>query len=148
MTGQPSPPSRLYLIPATLVILLGVATLIAHLRQPSFPALPGRGCIVTTFPSPDSSHELPAYLELSACLHISETLLELDYYSAPGALPLGLFEASGLEDPRQWSRSLEVRWLSRDTIQVTYWPEVRFANRRDSFGAGPVVYVPLQRRGS
>lgn len=148
MTRRPSPPSRLYLIPATLAVVLGVATLIAHLRQPSFPALPGRGCIVTTFPSPDKRRSPEPFLELSACLHISETNLALEYYPAPGAPSVSLFEASGLEDPRDWHKSVSIRWVGADTIEVAYWPEVRFTSRRDSFGTGRVVYVPLDRGGA
>jgi hypothetical protein len=144
VTGRPSPPSRLYLIPAAAVILLGIVTLIAHLRQPSFPALPGRGCIVTSFASPDTLHLPSPYLELSACVHISETILELDYYSAPDTPPVGLLEASVAEDPRQWSKYLAIRWLAVDTIQVGYRPEVQFVRREVSFGPGYVTYVPLQ----
>ncbi|MEO8140791.1 MAG: hypothetical protein ABI742_14140, partial [Gemmatimonadota bacterium] len=74
---------RLYLIPAAAALLLGIVALVAHLRQPSLPVLPGKGCVVTAFPSPDSLHLPAPYLELHSCLHISETTLELYFYRSP-----------------------------------------------------------------
>jgi hypothetical protein len=141
---RPEPLSRLYLIPALGAVVLGIAALIAHLRQPSFPALPGRGCIVTTFPGPDSLPSPRPYLELNACLHISETLLDLDYYPAPGEGPSVVFEGSVEEDPRQWARVVAIRWRTADALEVRFRSDLVFTRRSTSFGAGRVVYIPLR----
>jgi hypothetical protein len=103
--------------------------------------LPGAGCIVTAFPSPDSLHLPQPYLELRACLHISETTFELYYYRSPEEQS-GLFDASGPEDPRQWARYLTIGWSGTDSILVTYGPEVTFLSREDSTGPIRVIYRP------
>jgi hypothetical protein len=140
MSGRPAPLSRLYLLPTVAAIALGLVTLVYRLRQPSFPALPGRGCIVVTYPSPDSIFLPTPYLELNACVHISETLLSLAYHPGTSEPSSGIFEARVEEDPRLWSRAVGIRWLNGDTVQVRYRSDVRFANRKTSFSRGHVVY--------
>jgi hypothetical protein len=149
MSPEPIRPlSRLYLIPALLALVLGGVTLGAHLRQPSIPAFPGKGCIVTAFAGPDTLHLPSPHLELQACTHISETLFYLNFLAAPDAAPVPLFEASGPEDPRRWARHLHILWVARDTIQVGFDREVRFEGRLDSYDAVMVRYVPLADDGT
>jgi hypothetical protein len=147
VTGPSILLSRLYLLLAGLAVLLGMVTIVAHLRQPSVPAFPGSGCIVTAFPGPDTLHSPSPYLQLRACSHISETTFALDLYSAHDAPPIGLFEASGPEDPRRWAQYLSVRWLASDTVEVGYDPDIRFLTRLGGSGGVQVRYVPLRRAG-
>jgi hypothetical protein len=142
MNRAPLPPSRFYLLPAAAAVLLGLFALLHHLRQPSFPALPGRGCIVSTLPSPDSLYLPTPYLELSACLHISETILQLVYHPSPDTTSDVLFEATVEEDPRHWAEATSVRWRGADTVQVGYRADVRFSVRDTTFLGGGVVYIP------
>lgn len=148
MSAHRPRPFLRYLIATAVAVLLGTVALGAHLRQPSLPVLPGKGCIVTTFPNPNTPHVPPPYLELSACLHISETTLELDYHAAPDSGIGGLFEATGPEDPRQWPRFLDIRWLGADSIQIGYSHDVSFLSREDSVGAIRIIYVPLEGGGT
>ena len=148
MTAQRRRPFRRYLFATAVAVLLGVVALAAHLGQPSLPVLPGKGCIVTAFPGPDTLHVPAPYLELSACLHISETTLELDYHATPDSGSGGLFEATGPEDPRQWPQFLNIRWLGADSIQIGYRHDVSFVSREDSIGPIRIVYVPLERGGT
>jgi len=140
--------SRFYLLLAGLALVLGVATVVAHLRQPSVPALPGSGCIVTAFPGPDTLHSPSPYLQLRACSHISETTFDLTFYSAHDESQIGLFEASGPEDPRRWAQYLSVRWLAADSVEVGYDPAIHFLRRSESPGQVQVRYVPLRRPGA
>ena len=141
-------PLRRYLLATAMAALLGIVALAAHLRQPSLPVLPGKGCIVTAFPSPDTLQVPPPYLELSACLHISETTLELYFHAAPDSGIGGVFEATGPEDPRQWPQFLKIRWLDADSIQIGYRRDVSFLSREDSVGPIRIIYVPLEAGGT
>lgn len=148
MTGPSILLSRFYLMLAGMAVLLGMVTIVAHLRQPSVPALPGSGCIVTVFPGPDTLHLPSPYLQLRACSHISETTFDLELYSVQDASSIGLFDASGPEDPRRWAQYLSVRWVASDTVEVGYDPEIRFLTRLKGPGGVQVRYVPLRRPAS
>lgn len=112
--------SRLSLLSAGVAVLLGIAAVVAHLRQPRIPLLPGRGCLVTSFQSPDT-HRLPAArVELEACIHISETLFYLQYYPTPEYAPSLLLTATGPEGPEQWNQHLHVSWRATDTLELEY----------------------------
>jgi hypothetical protein len=142
----PSPRlSRFYLIPALVVVVLGLLALRAHLQQPFYVAGPGLGCVVTTIPGPDTAHEPAAYLELHACPHINETLLDLHLYTPEDGGPSGIFSGSGPEDPHRWAESLTIRWLTPNSVEVAYGPDVTFLSRRKVAGPVRFHYAPVQR---
>ena len=132
---------------AALAIALGVAVLVAHLQQPGIPALPGRGCITTTFNSPETGKVPAPRVELESCVHISETLFYLNYYSAPDDAPSQVFEASGPEGPDRWKEHLAVSWQGPDTLAVTYDDTVRMWRTQTSLPGVNVVYTQLARTG-
>jgi hypothetical protein len=132
---------------AVLVLVLGVAILLAHLRQPTIPALPGRGCITTTFGSPDTGRTPAPRVELESCVHISETLFYLNYFSAPDDSPSQVFEASGPEGPDRWNEHLAVSWQGPDTLAVTYDDTVHMWRTLTSLHGVNVVYTQLARTG-
>ena len=139
--------SRLYLIPAFAVIALGALALRAHLLQPSYLPGPGLGCVVTKIPGPDLRHEPAAYLELQACPHINETILNLNLVTPEEGGPSGIFTGTGPEDPHRWAESLSIHWLTDTRVEVSYGPEVTFFDRRESAGTVRFRYVPERRNG-
>lgn len=144
-----SPPrlSRLYLIPAAVATILGLLAIRAHLGQPIYPIGPGFGCVVTTIPGPDTVHVPSAYLEVHACPHINETILDLHLYTPEDGGPSAVFSGSGPENPYVWSESLRVRWLTDSTVAVTHSPQVSFLYRRDEVGPVRFQYAVMHRNG-
>lgn len=117
---------------------LGIAILVAHFRQPPLPALPGRGCISTSFLRPESRLMMPPRVELEACIHISETIFNLTYYDMDTGEYSVLFEATGPEGPDRWADHIHIAWVGPDTIAVTYDKTIR-PTRADKRSEGPRV---------
>jgi hypothetical protein len=140
--------SRLYLVPAVVVIGLGV-TLIA--RRVLHPPAIAEGCIEVELRAPDSLRAGPVgHLSLQVCPHFDETTLYLQLLADSG-LPGtdgSIFSGTGPAGPRHWPQALRFRWLSADTVQVAYSGEVTFLYRRTSAGRLNVVYLPLATRGT
>lgn len=141
---RPAPLSRLYLIPAALAVALGLLTVGAHLAQPTLPRLPGMGCIVTRFPAPDSFTIPSPYLELRACLHVSQTTLDLTLNEGPEGPSEFIFVGSGPEDPRRWADFLTIRWLAPDTVEVAYSSRIQFLSRQNTAGGVRVRFTPMR----
>ena len=139
--------SRLYLIPAATVAVLGLFAVRAHLQQPSYLSGPGLGCIVTVIPGPDTLHSPAAYLELHACPHINETLLDLDLYTPEDGGPSSIFSGSGPEDPHLWAESLSIRWVTDSTVEVAFSPDVSFLSKRGDAGLVRFHYTQVRRNG-
>ncbi|MEO8634046.1 MAG: hypothetical protein ABI587_02105 [Gemmatimonadales bacterium] len=139
--------SRFYLVPAAAVAVLGALALRAHLQQPSYLPGPGFGCVVTTIPGPDTAHEPAAYLELQACPHINETILDLHLYTPEDGGPTVIFSGTGPEDPHRWAESLTIRWLTADSVEVAYSPDLTFLNRREVAGPVRIHYASVRRTG-
>lgn len=134
MSAPPSGLSRLYLVPAALVVLLGGLSLWHHLHQPKYPPGPGRGCVTAKFPSPDTLHIPADYLELQSCPHISETIFTASSYRytpAEDVTGSRIFTAIGPENPWAWAQSLRLRWRSMDSVEVGYTSAVRFEEQLD-----------------
>jgi hypothetical protein len=111
---------RFYLLLVLVSVGLGVAAVVAHFRQPRLPPLPGRGCLVTTFQAPETGRVPEPRVEFEACIHISETLYYLQYYSAPDDAPSLVFSATGPEGPEQWREHFTIAWRHPDTLEVAY----------------------------
>ncbi|HWA58276.1 MAG TPA: hypothetical protein VG692_13535 [Gemmatimonadales bacterium] len=118
---------------------LGGGIVIAHLRQPPIPLLPGRGCITTSFPGPSTSTAEPR-LEFESCVHISETLFSLQYFESAESAGSMLFDASGPEGPQKWAEHFAIRWQSRDTVLVTYDSTILMRHRDSTIAGVQVVY--------
>jgi hypothetical protein len=139
--------SRLYLIPALAVAILGPLAVRAHLNQPHYLPGPGLGCVVTTIPSPDTLHVPASFLELQACPHINETTLELRLHSPNPDSSGYVFNGSGPEDPHRWAETLSIRWASNSLVHVRYEPDVTFLERHDTAGPVHIRYTSVPRGG-
>jgi hypothetical protein len=133
--------ARFYLLLALLSVVLGVAAVVAHLQQPRLPALPGRGCVVTTFQPPETGRVPQPRVEFEACIHISETLYYLQYYSAPDDTPTQVFTATGPEGPEQWREHFRIVWRHPDTLEVAYDSTVQVGDAREQAQGLRILYA-------
>ncbi len=135
--------SRLYLVPAVLVVFLGGLSLWHHLHQPRYAPVSGLGgCLEVRIPSPDSIHVPVAYAALQSCPHISETIFRLELNDPERPYPAWILTATGPEDPYAWAKSLHVRWRALDTLEVGYTDAVHLEGKSDRAEAVQIVYVP------
>jgi hypothetical protein len=98
-------------------------------------------------PGPDTLHIPAAYLELTACPHISETNLDLSIMF-PEDRGYQVFTGTGPEDPRRWDESLDISWRGMNAIEIEYGPDVVFVDRSDSVNSVVVCYTPVARSGT
>jgi len=135
--------SRLYLVPAVLVVFLGGLSLWLHLHQPSYAPVPGLGgCLEVRIPSPDSIHLPAPYAKLQSCPHINETIFRLEVSDPQRPYPAWILTATGPENPYAWANSLHVRWRALDTLEVGYTDAVHVEERSERTEAVQIVYVP------